>query len=233
MHKNFQKITTIAFDADDTLWVNEPYFRATEEAFCQMLSHYTDAEEVSTILFSMQMRNLELYGYGVKAFTLSMIETLSKVSKGQASLELVDKTLVLGKTMLQQPIELLDGVKETLATLQQKYRLVIATKGDLLDQERKLLQSGLAPYFHHIEVMSYKKEADYQKLLQHLDCQAQDFLMVGNSLKSDVLPVLEIGAHAIHIPFYSTWIHEQIDFTVEHPNFKEVEKMSDLLELLV
>ncbi|UMQ42538.1 HAD family hydrolase [Chryseobacterium sp. Y16C] len=225
-------ITVIAFDADDTLWINEPYFQEAEKEFCILLEDYLPQHSVSQELFKTEINNLHLYGYGVKGFMLCMIETVSKVSNGTAPLSLINKTIEIGHELLQKPVELLDGVTETLEHLKEKYRLVVATKGDLLDQERKLKKSGLQEYFHHIEIMSDKKESDYQKLLKHLDCKPENFLMLGNSIKSDILPVLEIGGSAAHIPYHVTWVHEQHDLNIEYSNFMELEKLNDILDYL-
>lgn len=225
-------ITTIAFDADDTLWINEPYFQEAEKEFCILLEYYLPQHSVSQELFKTEMKNLHLYGYGVKGFMLCMIETVSIISNNTASLELINKTIEIGHELLQKPVELLDGVTETLENLKGKYRLVVATKGDLLDQERKLKKSGLQEYFHHIEIMSDKKESDYQKLLKHLDCRPEHFLMLGNSIKSDILPVLEIGGFAAHIPYHVTWNHEQHDLQIEHPNFMELKNIKGILDFL-
>lgn len=226
-------ITTIAFDADDTLWINEPYFQEAEKEFCILLEDYLPQHSVSQELFKTEMQNLHLYGYGVKGFMLCMIETISRVSDGKAPLELVNKTIALGKDLLQKPIELLAGVTETLESLRGKYRLVVATKGDLLDQERKLKNSGLQDYFHHIEIMSDKKGSDYQKLLKHLDCEPSNFLMLGNAIKSDILPVLEIGGFAAHIPYHVTWTHEQHDHQLKHDNFIELKSIDEIIKFLV
>lgn len=225
-------ITVIAFDADDTLWINEPYFQEAEKEFCILLEDYLPQHSVSQELLKTEMNNLHLYGYGVKGFMLCMIETVSKVSNGTAPLSLINKTIEIGHELLQKPIVLLDGVTETLEHLKGNYRLVVATKGDLLDQERKLKKSGLQEYFHHIEIMSDKKESDYQKLLKHLDCKPENFLMLGNSIKSDILPILEIGGSAAHIPYHVTWVHEQHDLNIEHSNFMELEKLNDILDYL-
>jgi putative hydrolase of the HAD superfamily len=226
-------ITTIAFDADDTLWVNEPYFREAEDKFCSLLEDYLPHHSVAKELFKTELQNIPLYGYGVKGFMLSMIETAMRVSSNTVPLVVIEKALQYGKDLLDKPIEILDGVEETLQTLKGKYRLVVATKGDLLDQERKLKKSGLEHYFHHIEIMSEKDEAGYQKLIKHLDIQPDAFLMLGNSLKSDVLPVLAIGGHAIHIPYHITWAHEVVEHSIEHSNFQQVEKIKDILPLLL
>jgi putative hydrolase of the HAD superfamily len=227
-----KNITTIAFDADDTLWINEPYFREVENKFCALLEDYLPAHAVSKELYAIEIKNLPLYGYGIKAFILSMIETVLKVTDQSAPPELVQKAIDYGQEMLNKPIELLDGVEETLYLLKPKYRLVVATKGDLLDQERKLKKSGLEHLFHHIEIMSDKQEPDYLKLLRHLDCNPADFLMVGNSLKSDVMPVLAIGGHAAHVPYHTTWEHERIDVRIDHPCFYEVHSIADITAYL-
>lgn len=226
-----KNIKVIAFDADDTLWVNEPYFRETEEAFSKLLKGYLTDEEVNAVLYSVIIKNLELYGYGIKGFVLSMVEAILKITEGKGDLELVSKVISFGKQMLNKQVELLDGVGEVLKSLNGDYKVVLATKGDLLDQERKLIKSGLEKHFHHIEVMSDKKASDYKKLLKHLDCEPENFLMVGNSVKSDILPVLEIGGHAIHVPFHTTWIHEEV---MEDENFifPVVQNISEVANLL-
>lgn len=216
----------------DTLWINEPYFQEAEKEFCILLEGYLPQHSVSQELFKTEMKNLHLYGYGVKGFMLCMIETVSKISNDTAPLSLINKTIEIGHELLQKPVKLLDGVTETLENLKGKYKLVVATKGDLLDQERKLKKSGLQEYFHHIEIMSDKKESDYQKLLKHLDCKPENFLMLGNSIKSDILPVLEIGGFAAHIPYHVTWSHEQHDLNLEHSNFMELERINDILNYL-
>ena len=206
----FKNIKVIAFDADDTLWSNETYFREAEEAFAGLLSQYETKSEIDKALFKTEIKNLAIYGYGIKGFVLSMIECALALSNQKLPQETIQKILDIGKEMLEKPIELLDGVEEVLQRLQGKYRLIVATKGDLLDQERKLEKSNLLKYFHHVEVMSDKKEKDYLKLVKHLDIMPAEFLMIGNSLKSDVLPLLNINASAVHVPFYTTWVHEEI-----------------------
>jgi putative hydrolase of the HAD superfamily len=226
-------ISVIAFDADDTLWVNEPYFQETEAKFCSLLEDYLPHHTVSQELFKTEMANLSLYGYGIKAFMLCMIETVLRVSENTANPEIIRLVIQYGQEMLNKPIELLDGVESVLEQLYGKYRLVVATKGDLLDQERKLKKSGLERYFHHIEIMSDKKEQDYQKLIKHLDCRPEEFLMLGNSLKSDVLPVLALGGKAVHIPYHTTWLHEQLEHNIEHPNFYQFNTMAEVLPHLI
>jgi putative hydrolase of the HAD superfamily len=226
-------LKVIAFDADDTLFVNEPYFEETEQKFCALMSDYLSHQGLSQELFRTEINNLDLYGYGIKGYTLSMIEAAMKISNNTISIETIEKIIVLGKELLQKPIEILDGVEDTLKALHGKYKLIVATKGDLKDQQRKLHDSGLGPYFHHIEVMADKQELNYQKLLTRLEIKPAEFFMIGNSLKSDVLPVLGIGGHAVHIPYHTTWEHEKISHKVEHPNFKTLEKISDVLDILL
>ena len=226
-------LKVIAFDADDTLWVNEPYFRETEEKFAALLEDYLPLHSVMNELYKTEMQNIPLYGYGIKGFVLSMIETALRISNKNVSMGVLEKIIQYGKDQLEKPIEILDGMEGALKQLKNKYRLVVATKGDLLDQERKLKKSGLEHYFHHIEIMSDKQEADYLKLIKHLDIQPEEFLMIGNSLKSDVMPVLAIGGHAVHIPYHTTWVHEHVEETIEHKNFRQVESIKDILPELV
>ncbi|WP_293873625.1 HAD family hydrolase [Flavobacterium sp.] len=226
-------LKVIAFDADDTLFVNEPYFQETEQKFCALMSDYLSHQGLSQELFKTEIANLDLYGYGIKGYILSMIEAAMKISNNTISIEIIEKIIEFGKELLQKPIELLEGVEVTLEALKGKYKLIVATKGDLKDQQSKLHRSGLGHYFHHIEVMADKQEVNYQKLLARLEIKPDEFFMIGNSLKSDVLPVLELGGYAVHIPFHTTWEHEKINHNVEHPNFKTVAKISDVLEILM
>jgi len=161
-----------------------------------------------------------------------MIETSLRISSKTIPLEVIEKIIAEGKELLQKPVELLPGVENVLTALKDKYRLVMATKGDLLDQERKLKKSGLEHYFHHIEIMSDKQEKDYQKLIRHLDIRPDEFMMVGNSLKSDVLPVLNIGGHAIHVPYHITWAHEKLEIVLDHPQFRKVDALTDILPFM-
>lgn len=226
MKSNFK---VIAFDADDTLWVNETFFRETEELFCELLSNFSKPEQTMKVLFATEMENLEEYGYGTKGFVLSMIETALKVTNNKVPQTTLEKIIELGKTQINQPVVLIDDVVEVLEYLKAKgYKLIVATKGDLLDQERKLKKSKLEKYFHHVEVMSNKEVDDYQKLLSHLEIAPEDFLMIGNSYKSDIEPVLELGGFGIHIPFHITWQHEKAIEKEEHPNWQ---KMNSFLEL--
>lgn len=224
-----QNIKVIAFDADDTLWVNEPYFQEIERKFCELLEDYLPHHSVAKELFKVEMDNLELYGYGAKAFVLSMVETVLKVSSNTAPMHLIEKVIDYGKELINKPIELLEDVEGVLKKLKPHYRLVVATKGDLLDQERKLMKSGLEQYFHHIEIMSDKQVKDYQKLIKHLDIQPSEFMMIGNSIKSDVLPVLEFGGVGVHVPYHTTWAHEVVDVRIENSNFYQISRLGEIL----
>ena len=204
-------IKYIGFDADDTLWDNEPFYRALEHLFNEILLSKMSPEESSAELYKTEIANLSLFGYGAKAYTLSIIETALRLTDNRISGADIDKILQAGKQLTDSPLVLLDNVEEVLKALTPKYKLILATKGDLLDQERKLKKSRLEKYFHHIEVMSDKQIPDYEKLLKHLDIQAKEFLMIGNSVRSDIFPVLELGGYAIHIPYHTTWAHEKMD----------------------
>lgn len=210
MKPNFAHIKVIGFDADDTLWVNETYFREAEQQFAAMLAQFETPNKIDQELFKLEIKNLPLYGYGIKGFVLSMVEMALKLSNYTVSNNIIEEIINIGKNMLDKPVELLDGVKEVLDGLEHKYKLILVTKGDLLDQERKLEKSNLSHYFHHIEVLSDKQTANYSALLNHLDVAPSEFLMIGNSLKSDVLPIVELKANAIHVPFHTTWLHEQV-----------------------
>lgn len=233
MEINYKNIKVIGFDADDTLWVNETYFRDAELEFARLLGAYETANKIDQELFKKEMDNLELYGYGVKGFVLSMVEMALEISNYNVSNKTLEAILNIGKDMINKPVELLDGVEEVLKSLSKNYKLILATKGDLLDQERKLEKSGLLDYFHHIEVLSDKKEANYSKLLNHLDINPSEFLMIGNSLKSDILPLVNIKANAIHVPFHTTWAHEMVSEKESNGKaYKTVSSLRDILKFL-
>ena len=229
MEIDYSNIRVVGFDADDTLWVNETYFREAELEFGRLLSPYETLNIIDQELFKKEMENLPLYGYGIKSFVLSMVEMALKLSNYNISNETIEAILNIGKDMLNKPVELLEGVELTLKTLSKRYRLILVTKGDLLDQERKLEKSGLTKYFHHIEVVSDKHENNYKNLLKHLDIQPSEFLMIGNSLKSDILPLVNIKSNAIHVPFHTTWLHEQVK--EEETNGKTYKTINSLLDL--
>jgi putative hydrolase of the HAD superfamily len=201
----------IGFDADDTLWHNETIFEKVHERYRALLAHYHDAATVDRTLFATEMRNLELYGYGVKGFTLSAIETAIQLTAGKIQAAEIQQLIELGREMLAHPVELLDGVAETLATLAPGHRLLLITKGDLRDQERKLAKSGLAAHFQQVEIVSEKNEATYREIFRRHAILAEHFLMVGNSLKSDILPVLALGGAGAYVPYHLTWAAERVE----------------------
>ena len=232
MEIDFENIKVIGFDADDTLWVNETYFREVEERFAELLEGYETKNKIDQELFKMEMDNLSIYGYGVKGFMLSMIESALDLSQNKVSPNVLWEILDLGKDMISKPVELLDGVLEVLEELKGKYRLIVLTKGDLLDQERKLEKSGLAKYFNHVEVLSDKKEHNYANLLNHLNISTSEFLMIGNSLKSDVVPILNLGGKAVHVPFHTTWAHEMVSNEAEVNGHLTLNSLQDILKYL-
>jgi len=222
----------IAFDADDTLWHNEPYFDEAQERFCKLFQDFASSQEILGLILNHQVKNLPIYGFGIKAFTLSMIEVALKVTDNNISGKGIEQIITIGKDLLQKPVELMPNVENVLQELHGNYKLVMATKGDLKDQHRKLHDSGIGHYFHHIEVLSDKTELDYEKMLGRLDCNAEDFLMVGNSLKSDILPIINLGGFGIHVPYATTWEYEKIDFEIEHENFLALTNIKDVLNIL-
>jgi len=222
----------IAFDADDTLWHNEPYFDEAQARFCKLFQDFASSQEILGLILNHQVKNLPIYGFGIKAFTLSMIETALKITDNNISGKGIEQIITIGKDLLQKPVELMPNVENVLNELHGNYKLVMATKGDLKDQHRKLHDSGIGHYFHHIEVLSDKTELDYEKMLGRLDIKAEDFLMIGNSLKSDVLPIINIGGYGIHVPYATTWEYEKIDFEIEHENFLALTNIKDVLNIL-
>lgn len=232
MDVEFTQIKVIGFDADDTLWINETYFREAEAQFCELLQQYETKNRIEQELFKIEMDNLPLYGYGIKAFTLSLIECGLDLSGGKLAQKDIQKIIELGKAMMVKPVELIDGVLEVIAKLSKKYRLIVMTKGDLMDQERKLEKSGLYRYFDHVEVLSDKKADNYSRLLHHLEIDLNEFVMIGNSLKSDVLPILELGAQAIHVPFHTTWVHEAVEAPAD-ANYLCVPKLKAILPYFI
>lgn len=227
-------IKTIIFDADDTLWHNEAFFRENEEIYFDLLSRFKPRAELREDFFRKEMMDLPLYGYGVKAFILSMLEMYIGMTDSKDDLVYSDvKTILeLGRTHLNEPVILLDDVEQVLKSLSKDFPLVIATKGDLLDQERKLRRSGIESYFHHIEIMSDKKLEDYIKLLSKLNLEASQVLIVGNSLKSDIVPVLELGGWGVHVPYVTTWEHEEYHDEINSDKFFTLNSIKELPLLL-
>ena len=224
----------IAFDADDTLWHNETLYSDTQRKFQGLLEGYRDGQSVDRRLYETEMRNLKLFGYGIKSFTLSMIETAIELSGGRLQAHEVKTIIDLAKEMLTAPVYPLEHVEEVVRGLSQKYSLMVITKGDLFDQETKLARSGLAGYFDHVEIVSQKSGETYETILASYDLDPGRFLMVGNSLKSDILPVLEIGGRAVYIPYHITWAHET-DFegdgrAGEYFELDNIKQLPDLLD---
>ena len=227
------KIKYIAFDADDTLWINEPLYQEAEKEYQKLLSDYLPEQEITNKLLDIERVNIKTYGFGAKSFTLSMIENAIKISKSELKASVVEKIIKLGKGLLTVPVEIIDGVEEALEKLSYHYILLVATKGDLTDQERKLKTSGLENYFHHIEIMSDKNEQNYKKLVEQLDISPSELLMVGNSLRSDIIPALKIGCKAIYIPFHTIWAHEVVEEHEYDDKFLTVNSISEIPRILL
>jgi len=223
----------IAFDADDTLWHNERLYVEAQTQFREIMSRYHDADWVNERLYQTESRNMEHFGYGIKAFALSMIETSIELTQGSITGGEIQKIVEIAKNMLSTEVQLLEGVSETIPQLAAKYPLMLITKGDLLDQERKISQSGLKQYFQKIEIVSEKSLTIYDQVLQRNLITHNRFIMVGNSLRSDVLPILELGGSAVYIPYETTWLHEVSDAPAENQRgFYSLEKFSQLPELI-
>ncbi len=220
-----EEIKLIAFDADDTLWMNEYHYRNAEILFCEMMKRYTDEERANNLLLKREKMNLPLLGYGSKPFIISLIETGIEISNGTISNEEILQLIEIGKETIGKPIELLPEVEEILSQLSNKYPLILATKGDLKEQESKIERSGLEKYFSSIEILSEKNRESYMKIVKKHSVKPENFLMVGNSFKSDILPVLEIGGSAIYIPSDIIWAHE-IAEEIDHPRLKKAHKLS-------
>lgn len=228
-----QNIKTIAFDADDTLWINETLFRLNEEKFEDLLKEYISNDEITAKLYSTEVKNLRHFGYGIKGFVLSMIETAIYLTGGKIKGCDLKKIIDWGKEQIEYPVNLLEGVEEVLRYFQGKYQLMIITKGDLFDQESKIARSGLSDYFDIIEVVSEKNESVYSSLLKKHNIESNELLMVGNSLKSDILPLVNIGAFAIHVPFHTTWIHEVVnEEELDSKHYTEIKIITELIDIL-
>lgn len=226
------RLTTIGFDADDTLWQNEQFFRFTEARFAELLAGHGEAQHLSQRLLEAERRNLSFYGYGIKGFTLSMIETAIEVTGGNVPAHVIGEILAIGRDMLQHPVEPLPHARETLADLANAYRLVLITKGDLFDQERKLAQSGLGDYFAGVEIVSEKTSSTYARAFSRHGDGAQNAMMVGNSLKSDILPALAAGSWAVYVPHELTWTLEHAEAPEAEPRFRRIGHLGELTTLL-
>jgi putative hydrolase of the HAD superfamily len=225
--------TWIGFDADDTLWHNESIFEGVHGRYFELLARFHGADAVEKALFATEGRNLELYGYGIKGYMLSAIETAIDLTEGKIGTTEIREILKLGREMLNHPVVLLAGVRETLDLLVCEYPLLLITKGDLRDQERKLVKSGIAERFRAIEIVSEKDTQTYEKLFRRHSIRPSRFLMVGNSLKSDILPVLHLGGSGVHVPYRITWGHEKAELPdVDDNRFFQAKSLSDLPDIV-
>ena len=221
-------ITTVGLDADDTLWHNETIFRLTHARFVDLLADHGDEATIEAHLAETEQRNLRIYGYGIKGFTLSMIETAMELTNGAAPPHVVREILAAGREMLAHPVETLPGVDAVVAELSEEYRLVLITKGDLLDQERKLAASGLGDLFSAVEIVSEKDRATYERVFTRHGTGPAEAVMAGNSMKSDVLPAIAAGAFGVHIPYHVTWAHELADAPVDEPRYVSLARIGEL-----
>jgi putative hydrolase of the HAD superfamily len=227
-----QRLTTVGFDADDTLWQNERFFRMTERRFAELLADHAEPDHLSERLLEAEKRNLRLYGFGVKGFTLSMIETAIEVTEGRVPASTIERILAAGREMLSHPVETLPGVRETLERIAGTHRILLITKGDLFDQERKLAQSGLGELFDGVEIVSDKTPATYERIFARHGDGAERAMMVGNSLKSDVVPAIEAGGWGVHMPHELTWVLEHVEPPTGHPRFRAIDHLGELAAIV-
>ncbi|MGR6466657.1 HAD family hydrolase [Rhizobium sp. PAMB 3182] len=225
-------LTTIGFDADDTLWQNEQFYRLTEGEFVKLLGDYAEGEHIASRLLDAEKRNLQHYGFGIKGFTLSMIETAIEITEGNVPARTIGEILDIGRSLLSHPVETLPHVEETLAALAGKYMLVLITKGDLFDQERKLAQSGLGDLFDAVEIVSDKTAVTYRRIFTETGDGPERAMMVGNSLKSDVVPAIAAGSYGVFVPHELTWVLEHVEPPREAPRFREISNLGQLLPLI-
>ena len=225
-------ITAIGFDADDTLWQNEQFYRLTEEHFGKLLGDFAEGTQVSERLLEAERRNLEHYGFGIKGFTLSMIETAIEITEGNVPAKTIGEILDIGRELLRHPVETLPHVEETLRALNGEYLMVLITKGDLFDQERKLAQSGLGDLFDAVEIVSDKSATTYRRIFSKLAEGPDRAMMVGNSLKSDIVPAIAAGSYGVFIPHALTWILEHVEAPTDAPRFRQIEHLGQLPEVL-
>ncbi len=224
---NTHTITTVAFDADDTLWANEDHFVSAQAQYQAILAPYRadwDAQE----LYETEQRNLAYFGYGIKGFLLSMIETAIQITDGAVSSREIGQIIDIGRAMVHAPLDLLPDVADVIPSLAPHFHLMIITKGDLFDQEAKIARSGLADYFRHIEVVSDKTPAAYERILRRYDINPQEFVMIGNSVRSDILPVVDIGGYAVHVPYHLTWQHEHVDVSGNDHRWHVCQNLKDV-----
>ena len=225
-------LTTIGFDADDTLWQNEQFYSLTRGRFLDLLKEHADADRLAELLLETQKRTLKLYGFGIKGFTLSMIETAIAVTEGKVTAATVEKILEAGREMLEHPVETLPGAREAVEALVGRYRLVLVTKGDLFDQERKLAASGLGELFDGVEIVSDKNRATYERVFTRHGDGPDRAMMIGNSLKSDVVPAIEAGGWGVYVPHELTWVVEHADEPEGHPRFRRIQHLGELAKVI-
>lgn len=226
------KLSTIAFDADDTLWENEQFFRMTQDRFAELLAEFTEPDHLAERLLAAERRNLGHYGFGIKGFVLSMIETAIDVTEERVPAGVIKELIAAGQDMLQHPIHLLDGAADTVATLAESHDILLITKGDLLDQERKLAQSGLGDLFDGIEIVSAKVPSVYAQIFAARSAPPHETMMVGNSMKSDVIAPLEAGAWGVFVPHNLTWAIEHAEPPLEHPRYRKLDSLHGLPQLI-
>jgi putative hydrolase of the HAD superfamily len=225
-------LTTIGFDADDTLWQNEQYYRLTEAHFTEMLADFAEGPKISERLLEAEKRNLRYYGFGIKGFTLSMVETAIEITDGKVPAAVIARILDTGRDLLSHPVETLPHVRNTLEALAEHYLLVMITKGDLFDQERKLAQSGLGDYFHAVEIVSDKTAVTYRRIFSKVGGGPERAMMVGNSLKSDIVPAIAAGSYGVFVPHELTWVLEHVEEPTEAPRFRKIEHLGELRNLI-
>jgi putative hydrolase of the HAD superfamily len=225
-------LTTIGFDADDTLWQNEQFYRLTETHFTKLLADFADGASISERLLAAEKRNLQHYGFGIKGFTLSMIETAIEITEGKVPASVIAQILDTGRDLLSHPVETMPHARETLAALADTYLLVMVTKGDLFDQERKLAQSGLGDFFHAVEIVSDKTAVTYRRIFSKIGGGPERAMMVGNSLKSDIVPAIAAGSYGVFVPHELTWVLEHVEEPIEAPRFRKIEHLGELRGLI-
>jgi putative hydrolase of the HAD superfamily len=225
-------LTTIGFDADDTLWQNEQFYRLTESHFTELLADYAEGPTISGRLLDAEKRNLQHYGFGIKGFTLSMIETAIEITEGKVPASVIAQILDTGRDLLSHPVETMPHVRETLGALADTYLLVMITKGDLFDQERKLAQSGLGDFFHAVEIVSDKTAVTYRRIFSKIGGGPERAMMVGNSLKSDIVPAIAAGSYGVFVPHELTWVLEHVEEPSEAPRFRKIEHLGELRGLI-
>ncbi|MBW8282850.1 MAG: HAD family hydrolase [Rhizobium sp.] len=229
---SIRPLTVIGFDADDTLWQNEQFYRLTEEHFRSLLADFAEGEHISQRLLEAERRNLSHYGFGIKGFTLSMIETALEVTEGRVSTQIIGEILSIGRELHTHPVETMPHARDVLESLAGDYYLVLITKGDLFDQERKLAQSGLGDYFDAVEIVSDKSATTYRRIFGKTADGPERAMMIGNSLKSDIVPAIAAGAWGVFVPHELTWVLEQVEKPAEAPRFREIAHLGELLPLI-